>query len=376
MRIPKHIFIIVFLIAAIAPLHAKSRIPNEPFDQEFFVTAYYSPKSGQCCYIKGGLKADAILNGQGYKTADGTPVFAGVIAAPPSYPFGTRIQIPGIGVFEVRDRGGAIQELSDGIHRLDIWTGEGEAGLARALSLGGIRTKGRVYPISSLQPDIRFTLEDISPAWERLRTYLVVEIFDIQPQFGDFSLSTLMIQEMLRDLGVFKNEITGLYGHVTRNALREFLRRYHLNDPAYTITKPAIAYLFSALRERGYRTPIPIVGPESPSATVRMAQRAFRYLGYYRGRTDGRYGDVLKQAVLTFQIQNGIVRSALDRGAGRIGPQTLSVFQNEWNKIRVKARADKILFAYNARIRSKTKTKLSIGFLEKGIWGRRFITFR
>ena len=52
---------------------------NEPYEQEFLITAYYSPMPGQCCYVRGGEAADKVLNGQGIAGADLTPVFPGYL---------------------------------------------------------------------------------------------------------------------------------------------------------------------------------------------------------------------------------------------------------------------------------------------------------
>src|SRR5688572_25464870 len=62
-----------------------------PQEIDFVLTAYYSPLPGQCCYVKGGLVADKVLNGNGTHGADGTSVYAGMLAAPPSYAFGTKV---------------------------------------------------------------------------------------------------------------------------------------------------------------------------------------------------------------------------------------------------------------------------------------------
>ena len=48
------------------------------------------------------------LNGRGTNGASGTPVFAGMIAAPKSYDYGTQIFFEGLGLGTVADRGGAI----------------------------------------------------------------------------------------------------------------------------------------------------------------------------------------------------------------------------------------------------------------------------
>jgi 3D (Asp-Asp-Asp) domain-containing protein len=50
------------------------------------------------------------------KTASGAQTMPGTCACGPGYPFGTRFEIPKLGVFTCRDRG---SEISD--DRLDIW---------------------------------------------------------------------------------------------------------------------------------------------------------------------------------------------------------------------------------------------------------------
>ena len=94
-----------------------SFLPNSgyaaPVTQEFVVTAYYSPLPGQSFYLKGNLEAEKILNGNGTHGASGKPVFAGMIAAPKTYDFGTRIDFQGLGVGIVEDRGGAIVKAGE-----------------------------------------------------------------------------------------------------------------------------------------------------------------------------------------------------------------------------------------------------------------------
>lgn len=65
-------------------------------EKNFTITAYYSPLPDQCCYVRGSFEADKVLNGAGIHGADGTNVYPGMIAAPASYPFGTRVELPGM----------------------------------------------------------------------------------------------------------------------------------------------------------------------------------------------------------------------------------------------------------------------------------------
>ena len=74
----------------------------------FTLTGYYSPLPNQDFYITGDYESEKRLNGQGIQGADGTPVFPGMIAAPKTYRFGTKICLPNFGCGAIHDRGGAI----------------------------------------------------------------------------------------------------------------------------------------------------------------------------------------------------------------------------------------------------------------------------
>ena len=79
-----------------------------PHEQTFIISAYYSPLPDQRVYFRGSYDADRRLNGNGTNGADGTQVYPGMLAAPKSYAFGTKLEIPGLGVGTIHDRGGAI----------------------------------------------------------------------------------------------------------------------------------------------------------------------------------------------------------------------------------------------------------------------------
>lgn len=100
--------------------------------QTFTITAYYSPLPCQEYYVTGSYEGDKRLNGNGTHGADGTPVYPGMIAAPKSYAFGTKLHVPGVGNVAVHDRGGAIVtsgSQGQAYDRLDIWMGYGDKGL-------------------------------------------------------------------------------------------------------------------------------------------------------------------------------------------------------------------------------------------------------
>ena len=72
--------------------------------------------------VSGYCSCHLCSEGWGNKTADGTGVRWGVIAAPRELPFGTKMKIDGFGdtVFTVHDRGGYIIKVGD-TYRIDVW---------------------------------------------------------------------------------------------------------------------------------------------------------------------------------------------------------------------------------------------------------------
>ena len=348
-RIPRHVIAIFTAVAIAAPVTSLSgENPFEgtaPFGQEFLVTAYYSPVPGQCCYVKGGLEADKILNGEGVIAADGSEVFPGVIAAPPSYPFGTRIALPGLGVFEVHDRGGAIQERDDGVHRLDIWVGHGEEGLARALSFGLQRFTGTIYPPAESQPEVSFLFDSLPLFFARLNPYKPSDgnFLSVRPKLGDRGPSVSMLQEHLKTAGYFSRSVTDLFGQETQQGLSAFIRDYQLEEPSDQLTQRTAAYLLAASYRSDARDPVSgYVDKSAAPGVITEAQRILRFLGYYKGRTDGEYSDELASTILKFQQDNGLVGTLNDPGAGRIGPITSKALELAWNRKLVERRAERL----------------------------------
>jgi 3D (Asp-Asp-Asp) domain-containing protein len=247
----------------------------EPINQEFILTGYYSPLEGQCCYVKGGVKADRILNGEGHTAADGTAVYAGLIAAPPSYPFGTVVELPGLGVFKVHDRGGAIQEWDNGKHRLDLWVGFGEDGLARALQLGLKEIKGTIYPPGSDQPEVTFDFDAIAaPQYQLERFKINNSLLEVTPTKGDSGLSVSMLQERLHTLGYLAKSPTGFFGEETIQALQQFITDFRIDQPADTLTTKTAAHLLAAVVRKN--APLPLtefINEQSSPQEVIDAQR-------------------------------------------------------------------------------------------------------
>lgn len=316
-----------------------------PYEQDFILTAYYSPLPNQCCYVKGSEIADKELNGNGTHGADGTEVYPGMIAAPASYAFGTRIILPGIGTMTVHDRGGAIQEM-DHADRLDVWAGYGEEGLARALAFGVKHIHGTVYPPASKRPEESMNLAALPSPLDQLKPYIVADagLLDMHPEAGDRGLSVRLLQQYLKDAGVFTAQATGLFGNDTQKALATFQQQYGLNGDGSILDEKTAAYLLVvSSMDAKKQDPVSFIGKESNKSDIQSAQRLMRYLGYYRGRTDGKYSDTLFSSILKYQQEQKLVGDAASPGAGRIGPLTRGKLLTEWRKHQVAARVEQML---------------------------------
>lgn len=343
-----------------------------PQEQEFVVTAYYSPLPDQCCYVKGSLEADQMLNGNGTNAADGTPVYAGMIAAPSSYAFGTHIVLPGLGVFTVHDRGGAINEWDDA-HRIDIWVGSGEEGLARALAFGVQHVRGTVYMPAAIVPNDLFVLERLPAPADVLSPYLVQgnEFPSVYPTLGQKGLAVRSLQKQLQAAGYFDEEITGYFGPATQRSVRALIAEYVLNEPDDRWTPMSAAYAEAVIlvKSRAQSVPVPFVNADSSARDLAQAQRLLRSLGYYRGRTNGQYSATLRSAILAYQQQQRLVVGDTSPGAGRIGPLTRQHLTSAWQRKRVIAIAQTMLDRERIRLALAERGALIEQFLSEGSFG-------
>ena len=346
---------------------------NESYEQEFLITAYYSPLPNQCCYVKGGYVADKVLNGEGHTAADGTGVYPGMIAAPSTYPFGTTVKLPGLGTFVVHDRGGAITELGNGAHRLDIWVGHGEEGLARALAFGLQRVTGTVYPNGTGQPTVAFELDSLGSPIDELHNYFVEKdnLLALRPKEGERGLSVYLLQDYLQEIGYLRRNPTGFFGPETSRAFTAFLNDFQVDAPTNELSETSAAYVLGARARLGARDPIAShVDDDASPQEVTNAQRMLRFLGYYSGRTNGEYDDNIKGAIYNFQKDHGLVGSWESPGAGRIGPITSKAIHAVWNRKVVGTHAKHFLDLRTIETTLASKGTRIEQFLGEGYYGK------
>jgi peptidoglycan hydrolase-like protein with peptidoglycan-binding domain/3D (Asp-Asp-Asp) domain-containing protein len=357
-----------------------SSADSYPYSKTFIISAYYSPLPCQMRYVTGSYNGDIRLNGGGKRGADGTSVYPGMIAAPRTYDFGTKMDIPEVGIVAVHDRGGAIRP-ADGsallYDRLDIWMGYGDKGLERALRWGKRTFEVVVYgPNDSIQEQI--SLSDYSPDEATPNDCSQVVLASVNTEtvanaginygeaassstihmtnmvFGSMGEEVKALQTEFKNLNFYRGEITGFYGELTQHAVFKFQQsqmlvrdkdsqgagnfgpktRDRLNEITATrrystavVADKTLQYeKMIAARSKRDQVLASELRYGTTGSEVSKLQRFLKDKGFFEGvLITEYYGPVTKEAVLKFQKANNIIISENDTGAGDVGPSTLEI---------------------------------------------------
>lgn len=250
------LLIFMQFFSVISSAFADETAPSEK--KNFIVTAYYSPLPDQSFYLRGSYEADLRLNGNGTHGASGKEVYPGMLAGPKTYSFGTKVYLEGLGVGTVDDRGGAI--VSSGSRgydadRLDIWMGQGEEGLRRALSWGKRRVTGKI----------------------------LADDEDTEGKAIDFS----RVQVAKISAAAYKKQ--------QDTELGEMASIFNMG-----------------------------LNKNSDPEKIKELQIVLSRLSYYNGDIDGKYSKAIEDAIYDFQIENQLLTSKKNLGAGYYGTKTRS----------------------------------------------------
>jgi len=349
-------------------------IPEEAF---FEITAYYSPLPGQRAYVTGSYDEDRRLNGNGTHGASGKAVFPGMIAAPSTYAFGTKIQIDGFGVGEVADRGGGIKSAGEenrygtgNYDRLDLWMGYGDEGMARALAFGRRVVGGSIVSVDS-EVSVNFDVDmsqftsqiaytTTSPIQQQFDENLIIKSNTGVGASGD---RVEDLQRYMRQLGYYYGEYDGDYtqdlesavlafqldhnvvssadsrgagyaGPMTRSALTDAIESA---DEATVVEREKIeqGHQLASKYDDLYENPARLIrdlGLGDTGDDVRLLQEQLIQLGYMRTDVTGVFGEVTENAVLHMQLKTGIIESREDDAAGYAGPSTRAFLNNLMTK--------------------------------------------
>lgn len=352
-------FLLTLILLLLFPSSANAETLY-PYIDTFRISAYYSPCPDQSHYATGTYEGDIRLNGRGVSSADGTPVYPGMIAAPSKYPFGTKMSIPGIGIVAVHDRGGAIVqagERSQAYDRIDVWMGTCDEGLRRALTWG-VRNVENVTVFGfddSVEESVY--LEGFSAAEVVVKhVVLAPQIFPQDIWYLSTGEDVEKLQYYLAELGYYTGPMNGTYGDETREAVFHFQQDESIVDDendwgaghAGVNTRKALDLAIARLKEEQEQRAqdrealgqtLLSKYPDLPQSLfnfyrdlqlgmtgedVRQLQNELVQLGYLRIDPTGYYGQVTQHAILKLQQKWGLIDELNSSGAGRLGPQTRS----------------------------------------------------
>lgn len=325
--------VVLSLIFSPKTLFAQQEDGRYPYTDTMVISAYYSPLPDQARYVTGSYEGDIRLNGSGVNGADGTPVFPGMIAAPPTYPFGFKMKIPGIGTVAVHDRGGAIKG-----NRLDVWMGYGDEGLNRALSWGKRTIDVEMYGVDESVKESVY-LEGYQEAEKFVRKVAkITRLFPNDIWYESEGEEVVELQTALKDLGYFEGEVDGFYGEETLHAVFEFQK-----DNGIIVSWDDLgaghcgvqtrALLEKKIEKSKNSKKVTIVDPSeifyskdislgAEGDEVEQIQRELLKMNFLRIQPTGKYDELTAHAVFKFQQKMAIVNSESDAGAGVVGPKT------------------------------------------------------
>jgi len=331
-----HVRYIFLIVLGLLSYFALYEMAEATYQKTFTISAYYSPIPNQERYVTKSYEGDLSLNGSGVNSADGTPVYPGMIAAPSAYAFGTKMDIPGIGVVAVHDRGGAIVhagERGQSYDRLDIWMGYGDKGLSRALNWGKRNVNVTVYGVD---PKIKENvyLEGFTEAEKFIRTIVTKQkIFKTDLWYNQSGDEVGKLQKYLKNLGYYKGTIDNYYGNEVYKAVIAFQIDQDIvnNEEEFGAgyLGPQTRAKLEAVIEKKRKDKLPKknLGRDDSGDEVKKLQEALIKLGYNLEIT-GVYDQKTIDAVFDFQKDNNIVNEEDSLGAGYFGTQTFAVLSD------------------------------------------------
>ena len=327
------------------------KISQADKEQYFIVTAYYSPLPNQSYYFKGDYKKETRLNGMGVRGASWEPVFEGMLAAPSKYTFGTKIELEGIGIGSVEDRGWAIVEAGKRGYeydRIDIWMGYGLEGLKRALTWGKRKVKGKILE-SKASPSIdlaKLPAPDsaLSQAKKAKDTPFSYAIGKNSPKE-----KISLLQDFLQEIGLYTGEMNGVYNQEVIDVIYDFqIQNNIVKSPfdlgaGYWGPKTKKAFQVSYENNAFKKTPVEIkevshnpqldekkeenklfesyIHPNSSKDDIKILQVFLQEIAKYEGEISGNYNDV-KESLILYQLEKNIISSRTELGSGHFWPKT------------------------------------------------------
>lgn len=345
-------------------------------DTYFVVTAYYSPLPNQNNYLRGDYEKEKILNGEWIQWASGKKVFSGMLAAPKSYAFGTKIYLEWVGIGSVEDRGGAIVPAGKRGYkydRIDIWVGYGDEWLKRALAWGKRTVKWKILDDAST-PTIDINNFQIPKNLVIKNNRYVAWPSIFHNSIGKDSDTTTIkeLQKHLKNSWVYMWKEDGVYNTELIDAITHFQKEYKIiesaKDPGawywWIKTRKKYSSLYNSWFFTKTSTPSSIqkeknifdtyIHPKSSTEDIKKLQKVLKELWKYTGEETGNYKDIL-DIMISYQIEKTIIKKETDIAAGHFWPKTRAQMKSDYEVYLTKKKKEE---EYKAMIAKLEKENL------------------
>jgi peptidoglycan hydrolase-like protein with peptidoglycan-binding domain/3D (Asp-Asp-Asp) domain-containing protein len=316
--------------------------------KSFKATAYYSPIEWQKFYVKWSLEEDRILNGNGTNGASWKKVFNGMIAAPKSYAFWTRIYIPNWGVGQVEDRWWAIVqawERNEPFDRLDFWAWKWDAWLQAALRFWVRYFDAYVCPSWVGWNELWFSFTEVP-----LKRKVALTLREVELSPWSTSQWTPVLQKYLKILWYLQwvtesnyywnqtkeavclyqqhymwmkktSEWCGRFWKLTRTSLEKTLKSYTTDEQ----TTQQLPKKLTTQSQQKQNNDFWLMKPWDEWESVKQLQRTLQWLWYYPfdNNITGIYDTLTVRAVYLFQREHDLLAAESSSSLyGRIWPKT------------------------------------------------------
>ena len=338
----KFIALAITLWSVLGTVPMVNAYTQEGIPRTFTITGYYSPLPNQSLYLTGSYASEIRLNGSGIAGADGTPVYPGMIAAPSSFSFGTKIKIPGLGVGMVNDRGGAIVHKGErdlAKHdRLDIWMGYGEEGLRRALAFGVQHIDCIVFADNApVQVGMNFS---VPPMLNEIVEFPDRHVFSENLALGSRSNGVKDLQRALHSVGFYERAIHGIFDETVEDSVfafqkKNFIVRDREESGAGVFGPRTRAELSTQLFNTEIQERVREAWEKfqfeddlmrgKKNASVLKLQQMLVQQEFMTVTPTGYFGPKTEDALTKFQLSKGIIDSENAKGAGIMGSETREV---------------------------------------------------
>lgn len=360
-----------------------ARASEQEAKKLYIVTAYYSPLPDQKVYLRWSYEADIKLNWAWIAWASWKKVFPGMLAAPKSYSFWTKVFLEWFWVWEVADRWWAIITLENWdtkVDRIDIWMWKWEEGLKRALSWGKRKIYG--YTLTNTTevsvdlakfPAPDSAIKNLSQSQKEEIGILSENVWINSP------LEKIKeLQEILKEMWIYSGEIDWVYSTnfkklVANYQLKEWLidstsdiRAWYtwvktraslkVNYAVYKKKNEEQILLVKQEAERQQKLALAkeekkaklekeiikkvdehllsIWNPENweVSVKVRNLQKTMKLLGYFNQKDTAIFWEKTKQAIINYQIDKWIIDESDTKTAWIIDTKTLTQIKKDLTK--------------------------------------------